>query len=199
MPGVSATWSGSNGTRPPSWVTSTPTPIDSMKMPATTVSRERYERMGPIVPAGCFADSIRLKLNTDECNLCTLTTTDTGGCMSLNVKTRKVDGVVIIDLSGRLTIGEPVLLLRETLRVQVNDGARNFILNLADVAYIDSSGLGELVSAYTTVRNKQGDVKLLNLTTQAMDLLQMTKLLTVFDVYDDEAAAISKLKAARPV
>jgi anti-sigma B factor antagonist len=119
--------------------------------------------------------------------------------MSLNVKTRKVDGVVIVDLSGRLTIGEPVLLLRETLRVQVNDGARNFILNLGDVAYIDSSGLGELVSAYTTVRNKQGDVKLLNLTTKAKDLLQMTKLLTVFDVYDDETTAINKLKAAKSV
>jgi anti-sigma B factor antagonist len=119
--------------------------------------------------------------------------------MSLNVKTRKVDGVVIIDLSGRLTIGEPVLLLRETLRVQVNDGARQFILNLADVSYIDSSGLGELVSAYTTVRNRQGDVKLLNLTSKAKDLLQMTKLLTVFDVFDDEAAAINKLKAAKTV
>ena len=117
--------------------------------------------------------------------------------MSLNVKTRKVDGVVIIDLSGRLTIGEPVLLLRETLRVQVNDGAQYFILNLGDVSYIDSSGLGELVSAYTTVRNKQGDVKLLNLTSKAKDLLQMTKLLTVFDVYDDEAAAINKLKASK--
>src|SRR2546427_1249053 len=84
--------------------------------------------------------------------------------MSLNVKTRKVDGIVVVDMSGRLTIGEPVLLLRETLRVQVNDGARQFVLNLGDVSYIDSSGLGELVSAYTTVRNKQGDVKLLNLT-----------------------------------
>src|SRR5262249_4530331 len=98
-----------------------------------------------------------------------------------------------------LTIGEPVLLLRETLRVQVNDGARYFILNLGDVAYIDSSGLGELVSAYTTVRNKQGDVKLLNLTTKAKDLLQMTKLLTVFDVFEDEAAAINKLKSAKSV
>ena len=115
--------------------------------------------------------------------------------MSLNVKTRKVDGVVVVDLSGRLTIGEPVLLLRETLRVQVNDGARHLILNLGDVSYIDSSGLGELVSAYTTVRNKQGDVKLLNLTAKAKDLLQMTKLLTVFDVYEDEASAISNLKA----
>jgi anti-sigma B factor antagonist len=117
--------------------------------------------------------------------------------MSLNVKTRKVDTVVIIDLSGRLTIGEPVLLLRETLRVQVNQGVRHFILNLAEVSYIDSSGLGELVSSYTTVRNKQGDVKLLNLTAKAKDLLQMTKLLTVFDTYEDEAKALAALNAAK--
>jgi anti-sigma B factor antagonist len=117
--------------------------------------------------------------------------------MSLNVKTRRVDNIVIVEMSGRLTIGEPVLLLRETLRVHVNDGVRQFILNLGDVSYIDSSGLGELVSAYTTVRNKQGDVKLLNLTAKAKDLLQMTKLLTVFDVFDDEAKAIEKLKSAK--
>lgn len=116
--------------------------------------------------------------------------------MSLTVKTRKVDNVIVVDLSGRLTIGEPVLLLRETLRVQINQGVRHFILNLRDVSYIDSSGLGELVSSYTTVRNKQGDVKLLNLTTKAKDLLQMTKLLTVFDTYDDEAKALAALKAA---
>jgi anti-sigma B factor antagonist len=114
--------------------------------------------------------------------------------MSLNVKTRKVENAVIVDMSGRLTIGEPVLLLRETVRVLVNDGSRNFILNLGDVSYIDSSGLGELVSLFTTVRNKQGDVKLLNLTAKAKDLLQMTKLLTVFDTYDDENKAIAALK-----
>ena len=117
--------------------------------------------------------------------------------MSLNVKSRKVDSVIVVDLSGRLTIGEPVLLLRETLRVQVNEGVRHFILNLGDVSYIDSSGLGELVSAYTTIRNKQGDVKLLNLTAKAKDLLQMTKLLTVFDVYEDEAKAINNLKSSK--
>ena len=114
--------------------------------------------------------------------------------MSLTVKTRKVDNAVVVDMSGRLTIGEPVLLVRETIRVLVNDGARNFVLNLGDVSYIDSSGLGELVSLFTTVRNKQGDVKLLNLTAKAKDLLQMTKLLTVFDVYDDESKALTALK-----
>src|SRR5690606_23318503 len=113
---------------------------------------------------------------------------------SLSVKTRKVDNVVVVDMSGRLTIGEPVLLLRETVRVQVNDGARHFVLNLGEVSYIDSSGLGELVSLYTTVRNKQGDVKLLNLTAKAKDLLQMTKLLTVFDTYEDESKALAALQ-----
>lgn len=113
--------------------------------------------------------------------------------MSLNVKTRKVDNSIVVDMSGRLTIGEPVLLLRETIRVLVNDGIRHFVMNLGDVSYIDSSGLGELVSLFTTVRNKQGDVKLLHLTTKAKDLLQMTKLLTVFDTYDDEAKALAAL------
>jgi len=114
--------------------------------------------------------------------------------MSLKVSTRKVDSAVVVDMSGRLTIGEPVLLLRETVRVLVNDGSNRFVLNLGDVSYIDSSGLGELVSLFTTVRNKQGDVKLLNLTAKAKDLLQMTKLLTVFDTYDDEAKALAALK-----
>ena len=113
--------------------------------------------------------------------------------MSLNVKTRKVENAVVVDMNGRLTIGEPVLLLRETIRVLVGDGARNFILNLGEVSYIDSSGLGELVSLFTTVRNKQGDVKLLNLTAKARDLLQMTKLLTVFDTYDNEDKAVAAL------
>src|SRR5437899_12460190 len=93
--------------------------------------------------------------------------------MSLNVKTRKVDGIVVVDMSGRLTIGEPVLLLRETLRVQVNDGARQFVLNLGDVSYIDSSGLGELVSAYTTVRNNPGAVQQLHCTAKANDQFEM--------------------------
>jgi len=114
--------------------------------------------------------------------------------MSLTMKTRKVDTAVILDLSGKLTIGEPVMLLKETLRSHVNDGGRRFVLNLGDVSYIDSSGLGELVSSYTSVRSKGGDVKLLNLTTKAKDLLQMTKLLTVFDTYEDESKAVAALK-----
>jgi anti-sigma B factor antagonist len=117
--------------------------------------------------------------------------------MSLSLKTRRVEDISILDLSGKLTIGEPVLLLRETLRSSVTEGERKFILNLGEVSYIDSSGLGELVSSYTTIRNKGGDVKLLKLTSKTRDLLQMTKLLTVFDVYDDEAKAIASLKGQK--
>ena len=114
--------------------------------------------------------------------------------MSLTVKTRKVENIVVMDLSGKLTIGEPVMQLRDALRAQVAVGDSKFIVNLGDVSYVDSSGLGELVSSYTTVRNKGGDVKLLKLTAKIKDLLQMTKLLTVFDVYDDEAKAVAALK-----
>jgi len=114
--------------------------------------------------------------------------------MSLIIKTRKVDGVSILDLAGKLTIGEPVMQLRDALRAQVASGENRILVNLADVTYVDSSGLGELVSSYTTVRNKGGDVKLLKLTAKIKDLLQMTKLLTVFEVYDDEAKAVASVK-----
>ena len=114
--------------------------------------------------------------------------------MSLAIKTRKVDGVVVVDLSGRLTIGESVQSLRDTIRGFVDDNDVRFVLNLGDVGYIDSSGVGELVSTYTTIRNRLGDVKLLNLTTKAKDLLQMTKLLTVFDTYEEESKAVAAIK-----
>src|SRR5688572_24015248 len=104
-----------------------------------------------------------------------------GGSMSLSVNTRKVNGVVVVDMTGKLAAGEPVLLLRNTVRSFVEDGSRKFVLNLGSVSYIDSAGLGELISTYTSLRNRQGDVNLLNLTKTAKDLLQMTKLLTVFD------------------
>jgi anti-sigma B factor antagonist len=114
--------------------------------------------------------------------------------MSLSIKTRKVDDVVVVDLSGRLTIGEAVQSMRQTIRSAADSGDVRFVLNLGDVSYIDSSGLGELVSTYTTIRNRQGDVKLLHLTKKAKDLLQMTKLLTVFDTFDDEAQAVAAAK-----
>jgi anti-sigma B factor antagonist len=113
--------------------------------------------------------------------------------MAFSLNTRKAGEVVILDMSGRLMIGEPVLLLRNTIRRFVEDGTRKFILNLGEVSHIDSGGLGELVATWTSIRNKGGDVKLLNLDKKAKDLLQMTKLLTVFDTYNDEAKAIQSL------
>ena len=110
--------------------------------------------------------------------------------MAFTINTRKVQNVVIVDMSGQLSAGEAVLLLRNTVRHFIDDGSRKFLLNLGQVSYIDSSGLGELIVTYTSVRNRQGDVKLLNLTKLAKDLLQMTKLLTVFDTFDDEAKAV---------
>jgi anti-sigma B factor antagonist len=105
--------------------------------------------------------------------------------------TRQVNGVTIVDLSGRITLGEGSVVLRDTVRELVGKGQKRILLNLGDVTYIDSSGIGELVSAFTTVRNQGGELKLLNLTKKVHDLLQITKLYTVFDVKDDEAAAVS--------
>jgi len=105
--------------------------------------------------------------------------------------TRQVDGITIVDLSGRITLGEGSVVLRDIVRDLVTKGQRKILLNLGDVTYIDSSGIGELVSAFTTVRNQGGELKLLNLTKKVHDLLQLTKLYTVFDIYDDEAHAIS--------
>jgi anti-sigma B factor antagonist len=111
--------------------------------------------------------------------------------VSMKVNTRQVDGITILDLSGRITLGEGSVQLRDAVRDLLAKGSKLILLNLADVNYIDSSGIGELVSAYTTVRNQGGELKLLNLTKKVHDLLQITKLYTVFDVKDDEASAIA--------
>src|SRR2546421_2807969 len=111
--------------------------------------------------------------------------------MSLKSSQRQVDGVTILDLSGRITLGEGSVVLRDTIREVLGKGEKKILLNLGDVTYIDSSGIGELVSAFTAVRKEGGDLKLLNLTKKVHDLLQITKLYTVFDVKDDEAVAIS--------
>jgi anti-sigma B factor antagonist len=105
-----------------------------------------------------------------------------------------VNGVTVLDLSGRITLGEGSVQLRDAIRGLISKGQKNILLNLADVNYIDSSGLGELVSAFTTAKNQQADVKLLNLTKKVHDLLQLTKLYTVFDIKDDEAGAIASFK-----
>lgn len=110
--------------------------------------------------------------------------------MSMKANTRQVDGIAIVDLSGRITLGEGSVILRDTVRDLVGKGNKKILLNLGEVNYIDSSGIGELVSAFTSVRNQGGELKLLNLTKKVHDLLQITKLYTVFDIKDDEAAAI---------
>ncbi len=110
--------------------------------------------------------------------------------MSMKISNRQVDGVSIVDCSGRITLGEGSVTLRDTVRELLSKGRKKILLNLGEVNYIDSSGIGELVSAFTTVRNQGGDLKLLNLTKKVHDLLQITKLYTVFDVKDDEAAAV---------
>ena len=114
--------------------------------------------------------------------------------MSMKANTRQVNGVMIVDLSGRITLGEGSVILRDTVRDLVGKGNKKILLNLGEVNYIDSSGIGELVSAFTTVRNQGGELKLLNLTKKVHDLLQITKLYTVFDVKDDETAAIKSFK-----
>ena len=111
--------------------------------------------------------------------------------MSLKFKTRQVDGVAIMDLSGRITLGEGSVTLRDAVRDVLSKGSSHILLNLGDVDYIDSSGLGELVSAYTAVKVAGGELKMLKLTKKVKDLLQITKLYTVFDVKDEEAAAIA--------
>ena len=114
--------------------------------------------------------------------------------MTMKSTTRQVDGVTIVDLSGRITLGEGSTMLRDIVRDMIAKGNNKILLNLGDVTYIDSSGIGELVSAFTTVRNGGGELKLLNLTKKVHDLLQITKLYTVFDVKDDETAAVKAFK-----
>jgi len=115
--------------------------------------------------------------------------------MSMKVTTRQVDGVTVLDLSGRITLGEGSVTLRDAVRGVLAKGSKNILLNLGDISYIDSSGIGELVSAYTSVKNAGGELKLLNLTKKVHDLLQITKLYTVFDIWDAEASALSAFKS----
>lgn len=110
--------------------------------------------------------------------------------MSMKISTRQLDGVTIVDCSGRITLGEGSVTLRDTVGQLLSKNQKKILLNLGEVNYIDSSGIGELVSAFTTVRKQGGELKLLNLTKKVHDLLQITKLYTVFDVKEDEAGAV---------
>ena len=110
--------------------------------------------------------------------------------MSVKLNNRQVGDVTVVDVAGRITLGEGSSAMRDTLRDLVTKNQKKILLNLGDVSYIDSSGIGELVSGFTTVTNSGGQLKLLNLNKRVKDLLQITKLYTVFDVHEDEAAAI---------
>lgn len=110
--------------------------------------------------------------------------------MSAKMTTRQVGDVTVVDTEGRITLGEGASTFRDTIRDLANAGSKKLLLNLAEVSYIDSSGIGEMVSAFTSVTNAGGQVKLLNLTKRVKDLLQITKLYTVFEVFDDEATAV---------
>ena len=112
--------------------------------------------------------------------------------MKANV--REVQGVSIVDLKGKITIGSGDVQLREVINGLVEKGKKNILINMKEVTTIDSSGIGELVGCYTSVTNKGGKLKLLNLTKRIQDLLAITKLLTVFDTYDSEADAIKSYK-----
>ena len=110
--------------------------------------------------------------------------------MSVKLTTRQVGDVTVLDVAGRITLGEGSSVLRDALRDMVSKNQKKILLNLGEVSYIDSSGIGELVSGFTTVTNSGGALKLLNLNKRVKDLLQITKLYTVFDVHEDEAGAI---------
>jgi anti-sigma B factor antagonist len=113
---------------------------------------------------------------------------------SLQGTCREVNDVAVVDFSGKITLGEGSSVLRNTIRGLLDRGHRKILLNLADVDYIDSSGIGELVSAYTAVRTASGEMKLLQLTRRVHDILQITRLFTVFDVQSDEDSAVRSFR-----
>ena len=110
--------------------------------------------------------------------------------MSVKLTTRQVGDVTVIDATGRITLGEGASIFRDTVRDLAAKGNKKLLVNLGDVSYIDSSGIGEMVSGFTTVTNHGGQLKLLGLSKRVKDLLQITKLYTVFEVFDDEASAV---------
>lgn len=114
--------------------------------------------------------------------------------MQLEIRERTVGEVVVLDLVGKITIGEGSVQLRDAVGRLLDAGRQRIILNLAGVTYVDSSGIGELVSRYTTTKNQGGQLKLLRLPKKIKDLLMITKLLTVFEIYEDEETALSSFK-----
>lgn len=117
----------------------------------------------------------------------------------MQINQRAVGDVVVLDLKGRVTMGEGDELLKDKVNSLVNQGHRKIVLNLAEVPYVDSAGLGEIVRTYTTVSRQGGSLKLLNLTKRITDLLSITKLLTVFETFDSENEAVRSFSASAKV
>ena len=115
--------------------------------------------------------------------------------MALKISSRTIEGVKVIDCVGRIVFGDEASQLRETVKRELAENNR-VVLNLAEVSYIDSGGIGTMVSLFTTARNAGGDIKLANLTKRVGDLLQITKLITVFESYDDEHKAASAFSSS---
>ena len=111
--------------------------------------------------------------------------------VSMKASTRQVNDVTIVELSGQIKLGEGASVLRDTVKDLLAKGQKNILVNLGDISYIDSSGMGELISAFTSVRRQGGELKLMHLTRKVRDLLQITKLYTVFEILDEEPAAIA--------
>jgi len=109
----------------------------------------------------------------------------------LNITERQAGDITVLDMNGKVTLGEGSVALRTTIRRLLGEGKKNILLNLGQVGYVDSSGIGELVSSFTSVNKEGGKLKLLNLTQKIQDLLAITKLLTVFDVYESESEALN--------
>lgn len=119
--------------------------------------------------------------------------------MSIEIQQRDREGITILDLKGRLTVGDEVSRFRDQLQKLINSGHRNIVLQLEDVDYIDSTGLGALVMAYTSMQKAGGKIKLLNLSRRGIELLVMTKLTTIFEVFDDEQSAINSFFPDREI
>jgi anti-sigma B factor antagonist len=111
--------------------------------------------------------------------------------MSFKAAIREVGDVTVIDMDGRITLGEGSALLRDLIHQSLSKGRKKIVMNMAGIVYIDSTGLGELVSGYRLVKNEGGELKLLNLNKKVTDLLQITKLYTVFDIHSQEAQAVA--------
>jgi anti-sigma B factor antagonist len=115
----------------------------------------------------------------------------------MDIKERVVEGVSVLDISGKIVLGEGDIQIKDRIKDLLADGQRRILLNLGDVSYIDSAGLGALISGYTTVKREGGQLKLVNLTKRIKDLLAITKLITVFDTYDNEKESIESYNASQ--